>query len=207
MAIRRRTTFPGIDPKANKELISLQDDILREQSELRDQAIGSTQATLQIGTLAAKFNSVIPCIPQASGVDIVFPAATGDTQNRWIDVVKNGGGNIRLRPTGGRIQGSTLVTLTTNGSYRYKSDAQGGWWTHPSSTGGLSPPVALTDLQSIADETFLANVSGGAAPPSAVNLSSLAGSGLTWNSGSNALDVSAAGIAPALVRLIASMRA
>jgi hypothetical protein len=40
-------------------------------------------------------------------------------------------------------------------------------------------PLPLTDLANQADDTFLANISGGSAPPTAVALTTLAGAGLT----------------------------
>lgn len=169
MAFRRRTTFPGIDPRANKELIGLQDDLLSEQQKLREQAIGSTSDTKQSGTYAVKFYERVRVSPAAAGVDLIFPAAIPTTQNAWIEVLVLKAGNVRLRPTGGNIQNAALLTLTAVGFFYFQSDGVSGWWMQPASTGGLSPPVALTDLAAIADQTWLGNVSGGVATPSALN--------------------------------------
>lgn len=54
------------------------------------------------------------------------------------------------------------------------------------STGTTVGPGSITP---IADETFLGNVSGVVAPPSAIALSTLAGTGLTWDAVGNNFDV------------------
>lgn len=165
MTFRRRTTFPGLDPRANKELIGLQDDLLTEQRQLREESIGRTSELIQSGVKAAQMNVRIPCLPVAAGVDLVFPAATVQTQNRWIEVLKLGGGDVRIRATGGNVQGVSLVTLTVSGFYYYQSDGQSGWWTQPSGGGGgLTPPVALTDLQNISANSWLGNNTGAPGP-------------------------------------------
>jgi hypothetical protein len=49
--------------------------------------------------------------------------------------------------------------------------------------------VTLAKLANQADDTFLANISGGAAPPSAVSLTTIAGDGLTYDATNHELDV------------------
>lgn len=194
-SVRRRTTIPGLPKEATKEIVAIQDAILEALAELRQEAVGSTTDSKQTRTYSARYNEFIRCLPAAAGLDIVFPPADSKTATRWIWILKVGGGNVRLKATSGKIQGVTTVqTLTTNGLYIYQSDGLDSWWgTVGGGGGGLTPPVALTDLQTIGDETFLGNVSGAAATPSAIALSTLAGTNLTWNSVLNRFDAAAGG--------------
>jgi hypothetical protein len=193
---RRRTKIPGLPAEASQELVSIQDGLLALIAELRQEAVGETSDS-KVTKYSARYNEFIRCLPPTAGLDITFPAADTKTPNRWIWILKVGGGDVRLKAVSGNIQGVTTVqTLTTNGLYIYQSDGLNSWWTTVGGGGGgLTPPVALTDLANIADETFLGNVSGAGAPPSAILLSSLAGTGLTWNSALNRLDASGGGAA------------
>lgn len=140
MTIRRRTTFPGLDARANRELIGLQDDLLTELKGLRQEAIGQTTDTKQ-GPYAARFNERIRCLAPTAGLDLTFPGSTSQTQNRWIEVLKLGGGNVRIRPTSGTIQGAASLTLTTAGFYYFQSDGTSGWWIQPIGGGGIADGV------------------------------------------------------------------
>lgn len=135
MASRRRTNFPGLPQPAVKELIGLQDDALRGLLELRAEAIGSTTDT-KVANYAARFNERIRSLPPAAGCAITFPGATSKTQNRWIEVLKLGGGPLTIVPTSGQVQGAATLTITTAGFYYFQSDGTSGWWIQPSGSGG-----------------------------------------------------------------------
>lgn len=162
---RRRTRFPGIPEAATKELVGLQDDVNAELRVLRGEAIGATTDTKSTG-YSARYNERIRVLFPAAGGQIVFPAADPSSQNKWIEVLKIGGGNVTIVPTRLQVQGAASLVLTTNGFYYFQSDGQTSWWIQPTGGGGgLSPPVALTDLQTINDQRMLGNVSGGPATP------------------------------------------
>jgi hypothetical protein len=195
MPARRRTAFPGISKEASDQLIALQDDLSRDTASLRTESVGRTTDT-KTAAYSARFNETIPCQMPAAGGALTFPGAGVATADKWIEVIVKGGGPVKVQPTSGLVQGVASESLTTPGRYMYRSDGLTSWWrVAAGSGGGLSPPVALTDLQTIADETFLGNVSGGVATPSAIALSSLAGTGLTWNSALNRLDAAGAAVA------------
>lgn len=144
MPFRRRTKFPGLTPEATQELVGLQDDIAAEARALRAEAIGVTTDTKQRGTYAARYNERVRCSPDAAGLNLTFPAADSKTQNRWIEVLKIGGGDVRVRGVSGTVQGGTLHTLTADGFYYYQSDGAGGWWIQPSGGGGGGESLAAT---------------------------------------------------------------
>lgn len=172
MAIRRRTHFPGIAVQAVKELLGLQDDLAGEARALREESIGSTTDT-KSANYAAHFNEVIRVLPPAGGMAITFPGSTPKTQNKWIEVLKLGGGTCTIVPTSGTVMGAPTFPLTLSGFYYFKNDGTDGWWIQPSSGGGLSPPVALTDLQGVPAATWLGNITGGVAPATANTLAQL----------------------------------
>jgi len=193
MASRRRTTIPGLPSQATKEIIAIQDGLLALIAELRQEAVGETSDS-KVTKYSARYNEFIRCLPPTAGLDITFPAADTKTPNRWIWILKIGGGDVRLKAVSGNIQGVTTVqTLTTSGLYIYQSDGLNSWWsTVGGGGGGLTPPVALTDLASIGPDQFLGNVTGGG-PVTAINLSTLAGTNVTWNAALKRFDVSAGG--------------
>lgn len=142
---RRRTGFPGLDPRATNELIGVQDDIHAEQDRLRADAIGTTTENKTSGTYAAKYNERVRCFAVAAGVDIVFPASNPTTQNKWIIILKLGGGDVRIKAVSGQVQGvATVTTLTSNGYYYFESDGITGWWIQPAPAGGIAG-VLLTE--------------------------------------------------------------
>lgn len=152
MTVRRRNSFPGLGDQAQRELISLQDELIEELRQLRGEAVGITTDT-KTRAYSARFNERICAIPPAAGIAITFPASGPLTQNRWIEVLKLGGGDVRIRATSGTVQGVTTHTLTANGFYYYQSDGKGGWWIQPSSGGGATWAATLV----------LGNTSGGTA--------------------------------------------
>jgi hypothetical protein len=90
------------------------------------------------------------------------------------------------------IQAAGSFGVTTNGTLRYTIETDGSWNVGGSngtsgqplvSAGASAPPawgqISLAALPSIADDTFLANISGSSAVPTAVALTTLAGAGLT----------------------------
>lgn len=193
MTIRRRNAIPDLSERANRELIGLQDEITEELRQLRVEAIGVTTDTKQSGNYACRFNERVRCLPVAAGMTLTFPAAGPGTQNRWIEVLKLGGGNIVVRGTSGNVQGATSHTLTAAGFYYYQSDGATGWWIQPSGGGG-----------GVADGTYGSIVvSGGGLTwriaDGVYGDVTVSGGGLTWTV--------AAGVTAAQVKLIASMRA
>lgn len=172
MAFRRRTNFPGLAAQAIKELIGLQDDLSADNTSLRAEAIGSTTDT-KTAQYSAKFNERIRVLPPTAGMSLVFPASTSKSQNKWIEVLKLGGGTCTIIPTGGKVMGSASFPLTLSGFYYFQSDGLDGWWIQPSASGGLSPPVALTDLATVPNQTWLGNISGGVAAATANTLAQL----------------------------------
>jgi hypothetical protein len=153
VTFRRRTTFPGLDPRAASEIVALQDELLTELRALRGEAVGITTDT-KTTTYACRFNERVICLPPTAGLDLTFPGATPQTQNRWIEVIKLGGGDVRIRATSGNVQGaSTALALTTAGFYYFQSDARTGWWMQPSGGGGGGETLAATLL--------LGNTTGG----------------------------------------------
>lgn len=142
MPARRRTTFPGLDPRASKEIIALQDDLLNDAQLLRQEAIGTTTDTKQSGTYAVKFNERVRTSPGSAGVDLTFPGATPQNQNKWLEVLVLRAGNVRLRATSGLVQNAALFTLTDVGFYYFQSDGLTGWLMQPTgSSGGIADGV------------------------------------------------------------------
>lgn len=167
MPIRRRTQIPGLPPGAVKEITAIQDEIAQELAVLRQEAVGGTTDTKQVATYAARYNEFIRVSPIAAGIDILFPIADQKTANRWIWILKIGGGNVRVRGVGGRVQGSTATqTLTSNGLYIFQSDGSDSWWsTVAGGGGGLTPPVAFTDLANMQANSVLVNNTASPATP------------------------------------------
>lgn len=172
MPIRRRTSFPGLATQAIKELLGLQDDLIKESAALREESIGSTTDT-KSESYAARFNEVIRVLPPAAGMTLAFPAASPKTQNKWIEVLKLGGGTCTVVPTSGQVMGAPSFPLTLAGFYYFKSDAQSGWWIQPSSSGGLTSPVSFVDIQQIGANTWLGNITGALGPITANTLAQL----------------------------------
>jgi hypothetical protein len=144
MTFRRRDRFPGVSPQATAELIALQDDLLAELSALRVEAVGQTTDTKQTGVYPCRFNERVRCLPRTAGLDLTFPGATSQTQNKWIEVLKLGGADVRIRATSGTVQGAAQLTLTAPGFYYFQSDGQAGWWIQPSGGGGGGEDLAAT---------------------------------------------------------------
>lgn len=144
MSFRRRTQFPGVDPRAVQELVDLQADLARDIEGLRVEAIGQTTDTKQSGAYPVRYNERVRCFAGAAGLDLNFAAATSRTQNKWIEVLKLGGGDVRCRATSGTVQGAALLTLTTPGFYYFQSDGVDGWWIQPIGGGGGGEDWAAT---------------------------------------------------------------
>jgi hypothetical protein len=169
MTFRRRTRFQGLDPRAAQELIDLQSDIAADIDGLRKEAIGLTTDTKTRGTYAARYNERVRCSPVAEGLDLNFPAGTSQTQNKWIEVLKIGGGDVRVQAVSGTVQGVAVHTLTDDGFYYYQSDGDNGWWIQPGGSGGDLATVLLagnttggTDIALDAGDRIL--IAGSGAP-------------------------------------------
>lgn len=175
MAIRRRNSFPGLSPGATRELIAFQDDLLAELASLRVEAIGSTTDSKQ-AAYSARFNERIRCVAGAAGLAITFPGATTQTQNRWIEILKIGGGDVRITALSGTVQGVTTLTLTANGFYYFQSDGAGGWWIQPTTGGGGGG-------EDLAATLVIGNTTG----PTSISVT--AGQRLIFNGGGGAPDI------------------
>lgn len=163
--------------------------------DLRQALSGGLQVTpVQTADGLASFGQLILCAPPAGNMRALLPKGTLTNKSGrvLIGVLSVGsGGAVVVSVTGGEqtINGASTVTLSSVGLFEFMCCGANGWLQlgGGGGGGGLTP---------IADETFLANVSGAPAVPVAVNLSSLAGTGLVWNAGTNALDASGGGTDP-----------
>ncbi len=90
---RRRTTFTGIAAQAVRELIGLQDDLGGATDQLRAEAIGTTTDT-KTARFHAAYNQRCRVLFPTAGDVVSFPPANSQSQNKWIEVIKIGGGNI-----------------------------------------------------------------------------------------------------------------
>lgn len=135
MATRRRTQFPGVDPQAVRELIGIQTDLTADTGAVRAEAVGRTTG-VKVSAYHAGYNERIPVRMPAAGGSLSFPPSSPQAQNRWIEVLVQGGGPVTLRATAGQIQGASSLVLSTPGRYRFVADAGGGWWMPPAGGGG-----------------------------------------------------------------------
>lgn len=98
-------------------------------------------------------------------------------------------GSVTLPKIATQAAGTVLANVTAgpaSPTAHALSTLAGSGLTYTNVTGVMDvDDVALTALADQADDTFLANISGGAAPPTAVALTTLAGAGLTG--GANAV--------------------
>jgi hypothetical protein len=173
MGKRRRTQFPGLPPSAVREIVGMQDDLSGDTEALRAEAIGATTET-KTAKYHARFNERVRVLFPTAGDVVSFPPANSQSQNKWIEVLKLGGGNVKLVPTAGLIQGAASVTLTTSGFYYFQSDGLNSWWMQPTGGGGgLTSPVAFADIQQIAANTWLGNITGALGPITANTLAQL----------------------------------
>lgn len=173
MAKRRRTQFPGLPATAVREIVGMQDDLQSNTDDLRAEAIGNTTDT-KTSTYHARFNERVRVLFPATGSVITFPPANSASQNKWIEVLKLGGGNVKIVPTSNLIQGAANVTLTTSGFYYFQSDGLNSWWMQPTGGGGgLTSPVAFADIQQIAANSWLGNITGALGPITANTLAQL----------------------------------
>ena len=217
MAVRRRTKFEGLSDRANRELTGLQDELVAEHKNLRDEVVGVTSNDKVRGTYGVRFSERVRCLPDpTAGLDLTFPAADPVTQNRWIEVLHQGGGDVRITATRGLVQGVATLTLNTAGLYYFSSDGKTSWWSAPIGSGGatgidftenagpvlgnfdtvdvqdgakilVAPTIAgttirlgwtiapgslaLSDLTTIAAQSYLGNPTGGAASAQAIAVS------------------------------------
>jgi hypothetical protein len=129
--MRRRTQFPGLPQTAIKELLGLQDDFQLEHKRLREEAIGQTTDTKQAGVYAVRYNERVRCNPRAAGLDLTFPDPGPKAQNRWVEVLYSGGGDVRITATRGTVQGVAQLTVNKVGMYYFQADGDSSWLTHP----------------------------------------------------------------------------
>lgn len=115
----------------------------------------------------------------------------GNTTPIWGQAVTDSytDGSVTLPKIATQAAGTVLANVTAgvaSPTAHALSTLAGSGLTYTNVTGVMDvDDVALTALADQADDTFLANISGGAAPPTAVALTTLAGAGLTG--GANAV--------------------
>lgn len=191
MTFQAPKTIPGLaqesDRALHKALVAIQQDLgkaLEPPLDITD---------VKTADYTAQFGELVLALPPAAGMRVLLPAATPTNKSGRVQIavlsVASGGsviaqvvGDIQtINDTATMTMASAgLTDLVANGSSGWSATAAGGG-------GGLTP---------IADESFLANVSGAPAIPVATLLSSLAGVGLAWNPATNALDAAGGGTDP-----------
>lgn len=207
---RARPALPGLPKGAEREIIAQFRAIEHALDEVQGIERNATPV-LNVLSYQAKAGELVLLEGRAGGTLVTIPPGSSFNIEQTIRVALVGGvlsPGVTISIVGrvGTIDGAATFTLASRMLVELTSVGERGWAvTCCGGSGGLTPPVALTDLQNIADETFVGNVSGAPAPPAAVNLSSLAGTGLVWNSGTKALDVSGGGgfTLPQIRRLLA----
>lgn len=192
--------IPGLDKEAHRVIVQALRSIAADLKTLHAPAFMTSAVT---GDRQCALDELVRCIPPAGGMKLSLPRATLQNQARAIRVAVEAvasGGSVMISVVGGqRVGDAAVLVVDAVGVVELVSLGPAGWGVlGASSSGGLTP---------IADESVLGNVSGAPAVPAALLLSSLAGSGLTWNGATNKFDVSGgAGVSAAQAKLIASMR-
>lgn len=183
MAARRRTQFKGVDPLAVRELVGIQADLSGDTDQLRSDALGNTTDTKTASGYHAGYNQRVRVKMPAGGGTLSFPPANSASQNKWIEVIHTGGGNVTIVPTGNFVQGAGTFALTAPGSYYFQSDGLNSWWVQPTGGGGLSAPVTNAQLDVMPANTVKVNATAGAATPTdlAIAVSGVLGRGAAGN--------------------------
>lgn len=216
---RARPALPELPKGAERSII----EQFRQIQAVLDQLQGpqrSASPALNAASYAAKPGELVLVEGIAGGTLVMLPQGSPANIEQKIRVVLVGGvlsPGVTIAIAGsGTIDGSPTATMTARGLIELTSVGERGWSKVSAASGGSTLPpdgtygeitvsgagtlwtvnagaVLVSELGPIADETFVGNVSGAPAAPSAINLSSLAGTNLTWNSALNRLDASGGG--------------
>lgn len=218
---RAKQSLPELPKGSERALVEQFRSIQADLDDIRGPQ-RSTSAVIAADCLA-RVGELLLAAPPASGMNIGIPPSTQQNISRTLRIAVVGGSlspgaTVSIIGGKGTINGAATLTLASRGMTELTSVGDSGWVAVAvtASGGGLPPDgdygditvsgagtvwtvdpgaVAVGDLANIADETFVGNVSGAPAPPSAIALSSLAGTNLVWNSALNRLDASGGGAA------------
>jgi hypothetical protein len=201
VAFTAKASIPKLEKEAERAILEQFRAIAAALTAL--EAPSQVVTPLKFGDYVAHVGELVRAVPPAAGMRVLLPAGSEQNDSESVRVAIESvasGGSVTVAVAGATqlINGATTIVIPTVGLTEFVSLGKSGWSAAASGGGGLTAPVALTDIAAIADETFLGNVSGAPAPPSAINLSSLAGTNLTWNSALNRLDASGGGGAAAM---------
>jgi len=183
----------------------------------------NSRPVVQAAAYQARAGELVLIEGRTGGTLVTIPQGSSANVEQKIRIALIGGVlspgvTIAIVQRMGTINGNATLTLTTRGIVELTSVGDRGWvavFTSAGGGGGGLPPdgaygditvsgggtvwtvnsgaITIGELANIADETFVGNVSGAPAAPSAIALSSLAGTNLTWNSALNRLDASGGG--------------
>ena len=217
-----RKALPELPKGAERALIEQFQAVEAALTEIQGVQRNATPV-LNVPAYMAKAGELVLLEGRAGGTLVTIPAGSSFNVEQTIRIglvrgVLTPGVTIAIVGRAGTINGAQTVTMTARGLVELTSVGTDGWLAVAAGGGGGGLPpdadygditvsgagtvwtvdpgaVAVGDLANIADETFVGNVSGAPAPPAAINLSSLAGTNLTWNSALNRLDASGGGSA------------
>jgi hypothetical protein len=218
---RTKQSLPELPKGAERAIVEQFRSIQADLDDIRGPQRSTTAVTAS--DCLVRVGELLLAAPPAGGMNIGIPPATQQNISRTLRIAVVGGvlspgATVSIIGGKGTINGTPTLTLTSRGMTELTSVGDSGWVAVAVTTGGGGLPpdgdygditvsgagtvwtvdagaVAVGDLANIADETFVGNVSGGAAPPAALALSSLAGTNLVWNSALNRLDASGGGAA------------
>lgn len=191
MAFKAPAVIPGLEQEPNRALIKAFGAVALELA--RALAQGLTATSLKTADYTAELGELVIVVPPAAGMRVLLPAGTKPTRAARVQVAVlsvASGGTVTVAVVGGTqpIDAALTKTLSSAGLTEFACSGTTGWSATGSGGGGGLTPIA--------DESFLANVSGAPAVPVATLLSSLAGTGLAWNPATNALDAAGGGTDP-----------
>lgn len=178
MTFRARELREGTTPdEIRRELNAIQKEIAADLLALRSQAPVTPLVT--DSTYSANYGQIVRAAPPSGGLRLILPPINIAVPNgRVVAVVEAATGALSVEAIDSTINGSTTLTyLAGIGTVEFLLTPT-GWYAWSSSL----ITVALTSLASQAADTFVGNVTAGAAAPTAVGLSTLAGAGLTFGS-------------------------
>lgn len=167
-------------PEIRRQLNEIQKDIERDLASLR--ASSPVTSLITDATYSANYGQIVRLAPPSTGQRLILPAPNLAVPNgKVVAVVEAASGVLSVEAVDSTVNGATTLTyLAGIGTVEF--------WLTPSGWYGWSVSlqiVPLTSLSNQADDTFLVNISGGSAPPTAESLTTLAGAGLTG--GANAV--------------------
>ncbi len=195
MTFQPPPTIPGLSNESDRAVTFAMGRIGQDLDQLR--AAGLKLTTIQTTDYTALPGQVVRTRPPAAGLKVLLPAvaAPNGVPFVWISVEDvSSGGVVKVAVTGGtqKVNGASTLSLSSVGLTALVGIPGVGWLATGSGSGGggLTPPVALSDLANGAADSVVGNITGAPAAHVDVPLSSLAGTGLTYNSGTHKFDVS-----------------